>query len=102
MKGLDTLLLFSKITKFEPTSLKIDSSHRDLSFTKAKPQNHQKKQIKRVVRTKVIMIDICLPKGTVMQTDKPLIACMFEMYPDNFIFQLSIILLRDPRNLLFQ
>ena len=41
------------------------------------------------------MIDICLPKGKVMQTEKPLIPYVFDMGPENFVFQLFIILLID-------
>ena len=32
------------------------------------------------------MIDICLPKGNVMQTEKLLIAYVFDIGPENFVF----------------
>ena len=55
--------------------------------------NKLNKSNKFIVITKAIIIDICLPKGKVMQTEKTLIAYVFDMGPEDFVFQLFIILL---------
>ena len=94
LKSLDALLLFSNTRNIDPSSLKKGNRIVICLLIKFNSIiNKLNKSNKFTVITKAIIIEICLPKGKVMQTEKPLIAYVFDMGPENFVFQLFIILL---------
>ena len=93
LESLDALLQFSKTRNIEPSSLKKGSYIMICLLIKFNCIiNKLNKWNEFTVITKAIIIDICLPKGKVMQTEKPLIAYVVDMGPENFVFQLFIIL----------
>ena len=102
LKSLDALLLFSNTRNIKPSSLKKGNHIVICLLIKFNCIiNKLNKSNEFTVITKAFIIDICLPKGKVMQTEKPLISYVFDMRPENFVLQLFIILLIHQWNLFF-